>query len=130
MRGYRGFMREFLRTGSPRALALQVRVGVAHVALGSDYDGTVAVTFHSGELIVLTEEMLRAGFIEQEIRPHGEQFVPFSMKQLFGVRWKTSHHARAARVQVTERLVIRDLVIQRSSVKPIVGVGDGDFLVV
>lgn len=32
MSGYRGFLREFMRTGSPRALALQVRVGVAHVA--------------------------------------------------------------------------------------------------
>lgn len=32
MSGYRGFLREFLRTGSPRALALQVRVGAAHVA--------------------------------------------------------------------------------------------------
>ncbi len=31
MSGYRGFLREFLRTGSPRALALQVRVGAAHV---------------------------------------------------------------------------------------------------
>ena len=31
MRGYRGFMREFRRTGSPRALALQVRVGARHV---------------------------------------------------------------------------------------------------
>ena len=32
MSGYRGFLREFLRTGSPRALALQMRVGAAHVA--------------------------------------------------------------------------------------------------
>lgn len=31
MSGYRGFLREFMRTGSPRALALQLRVGAAHV---------------------------------------------------------------------------------------------------
>ena len=32
MSGYRGLLREFLRTGSPRALALQLRVGASHVA--------------------------------------------------------------------------------------------------
>ena len=32
MRGYRGFVREMLRTGSLRALALQLRTGALHVA--------------------------------------------------------------------------------------------------
>ena len=32
MRGYRGFVRELLRTGSLRALALQLRTGALHVA--------------------------------------------------------------------------------------------------
>ena len=32
MRGYRGFLRELLRTGSLRALRLQLRTGVAHMA--------------------------------------------------------------------------------------------------
>jgi Fe-S oxidoreductase len=32
LKGYRGFTREFLRTGSLRALWMQVRTGVAHVA--------------------------------------------------------------------------------------------------
>jgi succinate dehydrogenase/fumarate reductase-like Fe-S protein len=31
VRGYRGFLREFSRTGSLRALALQLRTGAAHV---------------------------------------------------------------------------------------------------
>ena len=31
MRGYRGFLREFSRTGSLRALTLQLRTGVAHL---------------------------------------------------------------------------------------------------
>jgi succinate dehydrogenase/fumarate reductase-like Fe-S protein len=31
-RGYRGFLREFTRTGSWRAVSLQVRTGVAHIA--------------------------------------------------------------------------------------------------
>jgi len=30
-RGYRGFLREFMRTGSWRAVSLQVRTGVAHI---------------------------------------------------------------------------------------------------
>jgi len=32
VRGYRGFLREFSRTGSLRALSLQLRTGVAHMA--------------------------------------------------------------------------------------------------
>jgi len=32
MRGYRGFLREFTRTGTLRALSLQLRVGARHVA--------------------------------------------------------------------------------------------------
>jgi Fe-S oxidoreductase len=32
VRGYRGFLRELMRTGSLRALALQLRTGVLHVA--------------------------------------------------------------------------------------------------
>ena len=43
-------------------------MGASHVALGSDYDGTVAVTFDSSELLVLTDAMLQAGFTEDEIR--------------------------------------------------------------
>jgi len=43
-------------------------MGVEHVALGSDYDGATAVLFDTGELAVLTDEMLRAGFSEREIR--------------------------------------------------------------
>ncbi len=58
-------------------------MGENHVALGSDYDGTVAVTFDSGELIVLTEEMLRAGFTEPEIRKvMGENVKRFMLENL------------------------------------------------
>jgi microsomal dipeptidase-like Zn-dependent dipeptidase len=38
------------------------------VALGSDYDGAVTVQFDVAELAVLTQEMLRSGFSEKEIR--------------------------------------------------------------
>jgi len=43
-------------------------VGEDHVALGSDYDGSIAAPFDSSELTVLTHEMLEAGFSESEIR--------------------------------------------------------------
>jgi microsomal dipeptidase-like Zn-dependent dipeptidase len=43
-------------------------LGVDHVGLGSDYDGATTVTFDTGELAVLTELMLGAGFTETEIR--------------------------------------------------------------
>ncbi len=43
-------------------------VGVDHVALGSDFDGTVTTPFDTSELAILTQTMLRRGFTEQEIR--------------------------------------------------------------
>ncbi|PCO07098.1 peptidase M19 [Microbulbifer flavimaris] len=73
---------------SPRSVVEAIRyaidlLGVEHVALGSDYDGTVAVTFDAGELGVLTEEMLRQGFTEAEIRRvMGENLRDFLLTQL------------------------------------------------
>ncbi|QXT40731.1 dipeptidase [Gymnodinialimonas ceratoperidinii] len=43
-------------------------VGVDHVSLGSDYDGSVAVGFDTSELAALTDALLRAGASEEEIR--------------------------------------------------------------
>jgi len=43
-------------------------VGVEHVALGSDYDGTVAVPFDTTGVIYITESLLRAGLSAEEIR--------------------------------------------------------------
>lgn len=43
-------------------------LGVDHIALGSDYDGSTTVPFDSSELAVLTATMLREGFSEDEIR--------------------------------------------------------------
>ncbi len=42
-------------------------LGVDHVARGSDYDGTITAPFHTGELAVLTDRMLAAGFTRDEI---------------------------------------------------------------
>jgi microsomal dipeptidase-like Zn-dependent dipeptidase len=58
-------------------------MGVAHVALGSDYDGTVTVSFDTSELVVLTDAMLQAGFTEEEIRRvMGENVKQFLLDNL------------------------------------------------
>ena len=43
-------------------------VGVDHVALGSDFDGTVDVSLDASELAVLTQTMLEHDFSKEEIR--------------------------------------------------------------
>lgn len=43
-------------------------VGVDHVALGSDFDGSTHTHLDTSELSVLTDEMLKANFTEHEIR--------------------------------------------------------------
>lgn len=43
-------------------------VGVDHVALGSDYDGTTTVTFDASESAALIDAMLAAGFSDGEVR--------------------------------------------------------------
>lgn len=58
-------------------------LGVDHVALGSDYDGSVAVRFDTSELAVLTQAMLEAGFTEAEIRKvMGENVKQFLLQNL------------------------------------------------
>ncbi len=43
------------------------RVGVAHVALGSDFDGTTHTVFDTTGLVLLTEALLEDGFSEEEV---------------------------------------------------------------
>lgn len=43
-------------------------VGVDHVALGSDFDGTVTAPFDCSELILLTQALIDVGFSDTEIR--------------------------------------------------------------
>ena len=52
-----------------RSIAYAVdRVGVAHVALGSDWDGAVPVPFDAAGLVQLTEALLDVGLDEAAIR--------------------------------------------------------------
>ena len=43
-------------------------VGEDHVALGSDFDGTVTTAFDGGELQAVTHELVKAGLTETQIR--------------------------------------------------------------
>ena len=73
---------------SPAGIVKAIRhaidqLGVDHVALGSDYDGTVEVSFDTSELAVLTETMLQTGFSEHEIRMvMGENVKRFLLEHL------------------------------------------------
>jgi microsomal dipeptidase-like Zn-dependent dipeptidase len=43
------------------------RVGIEHLALGSDYDGVVEVSFDTSELAALTQALMAHGFSDEEI---------------------------------------------------------------
>lgn len=58
-------------------------VGIEYVALGSDYDGAVAVPFDITGFPLLVEEMLKEGFTEIEIKAvMGENVKRFFLKNL------------------------------------------------
>ena len=58
-------------------------VGVAYVALGSDYDGSVEVPFDITGLPLIVEGLMNAGFSEDEIRAvMGENVKKFFLKNL------------------------------------------------
>jgi len=58
-------------------------VGINYVALGSDYDGSVAVPFDITGLPLIVEGLIRDGFTEQEIRAvMGENVKRFMLENL------------------------------------------------
>ena len=58
-------------------------IGVEHLALGSDFDGSVTTPFDVRGMPMLADEMLKAGFTEAEIRAvFGENLQRFLMKWL------------------------------------------------
>jgi len=59
------------------------RVGVEHVALGSDFDGAVTEPFDTTGLVKITEAMMEAGYSESDIRMvMGENVVKFLQQNL------------------------------------------------
>lgn len=58
-------------------------IGLQHVALGSDFDGTVPVPFDTTGLVLVTQALMDAGFTEPEIaRIMGANQLDFLAKQL------------------------------------------------
>jgi microsomal dipeptidase-like Zn-dependent dipeptidase len=58
---------------SPRAIATAMKhvrdlVGIEHVALGSDFDGSVVTRFDTSQLVQVTQALLDEGFTPEEIR--------------------------------------------------------------
>jgi membrane dipeptidase len=54
------------------------RVGVEHVALGSDFDGAITAPFDTTGLVEITDALVETGYSEQEIRMiMGENVVRF-----------------------------------------------------
>ncbi len=54
------------------------RVGIEHVALGSDFDGAITAPFDTTGVVEITDAMLQASYSEQEIRMiMGENAVRF-----------------------------------------------------
>jgi microsomal dipeptidase-like Zn-dependent dipeptidase len=43
-------------------------VGIDHVGLGSDFDGSTTTGFDSGQIVAVTQALLNAGFLETDIR--------------------------------------------------------------
>ena len=58
-------------------------LGVDHVALGSDYDGSTEVAFDISEIAILTQTMIEQGFSKQEIsKVMGANAIGFFLKHL------------------------------------------------
>ncbi len=67
-----GFWQEVTCNDSPKGIAATITaaielLGVEHVSLGSDYDGSVETSFDISELAVLTDELLKAGLSDEDI---------------------------------------------------------------
>jgi len=68
-----GYWADAVCDASPAGIARAIRgaikvVGANHVALGSDFDGSVETTFDTSELAALTQAMLDEGLSESQIR--------------------------------------------------------------
>lgn len=83
-----GFWEAAVCDNSPEGIVKTLRyaidlLGENHVALGSDFDGSVRTRFDTSELAILTEQMFHQGFTEREIRKvMGENTRDFLMRYL------------------------------------------------
>lgn len=83
-----GFWGDVTCDDSPEGVAAAIvaaidLVGIDHVALGSDYDGTVTTTFDASEYAVLTDRLLAAGLSGDAVRQvMGGNAVRFFLENL------------------------------------------------
>lgn len=57
--------------------------GVDHIALGSDFDGTIKTDFDTSELVALTDALLRQGMTENDIaKVMGENLISYFTRNL------------------------------------------------
>ncbi len=67
-----GYWEEVTCDASPKGVAKAIQAAIAllgadHVALGSDYDGTITTSFDTSELAALTDALLKEGVSEEDI---------------------------------------------------------------
>jgi membrane dipeptidase len=61
------------------------KFGVDHIALGSDFDGSVTTSLDTSELVAITDALLRQGMVEPDIRKvMGENQIAYFLKHLPG----------------------------------------------
>ena len=73
---------------SPKGVAASIDyavsiAGIGHVALGSDFDGSVTTAFDTSEYAALTQELLHRGFTKEQIAAvMGENIIRFLLENL------------------------------------------------
>lgn len=83
-----GFWDAAVCDNTPRSVAEAIIYGISligaeHVALGSDFDGTIIPGFDSSELVAITHELLELGLSKEEIRKvMGENMLSFLQENL------------------------------------------------
>ncbi len=83
-----GYWEEVTCNDSPNGVTATITaaidlLGVDHVSLGSDYDGSVETAFDISELAALTDELLKAGLSDADIaKVMGGNMVRFLLEAL------------------------------------------------
>ena len=83
-----GFWEAAVCSLAPDSIASAIRYaarvgGIAHVALGSDFDGSTTIAFDASELVRVTDALLRAGFTAEDVRKvMGGNVLRFLMENL------------------------------------------------
>ena len=83
-----GFWDGAICDNTPKSVAAAINygiqlVGAGHVALGSDFDGSITPGFDTSELVAITHELLESGVTETQIRQvMGGNMVQFLQKNL------------------------------------------------